>query len=293
MEPDLIEIDEMPTGELSLSSSGRVPWGWVCTVLIAAIIAGIILGPHSRLHTWWFKRKVYAQDAQLVSEANYLDAEAVTGQAIPTDLVLADVKSFDGIHTLSFLDLKAGELISVLLSDSEANLSAQEMYAAWNSYAKRVVAGLRGDPSKIRDFDPIKVVGQKILKLRSGEIVSEKILVPLLEGGTTEGMQVRITKEGKTLNIVAYGSKYGKQFSETAFIRFLNSWQTATQLWSSTLSPDQKSRAYTKRGEWLRKYKVRWPEAQADFQKALQLDANNSEARLQLQSLMNVPAPKE
>ena len=88
---------------------------------------------------------------------------------------------------------------------------------------------------------------------------------------------------------MAYGSKYGKRFSEDAFIKFLNDWQAAaiSRGWASTLSAKQKSVAFTKRGAFLAKLIVRRPEALADFQKAITLDPNNSEARLQLQSLFD------
>jgi hypothetical protein len=193
---DKARVAEDASNDQAKKSLGTPTKFMIAIVIIAIVVVGINLEPHGRLHKWFSKDEIVAQNNQYISWANDLDAEAITGHPMPEGPLLVDVKSFDGIHTFSFLDFKSQELISVLFSDSKPDMTASEMNAAWNSYAKKIVAGHRGygAVAKIRDLPPVQVVGHRQLKLLSGEIVGDQILAPLFNGGTAQGMQLLMTR---------------------------------------------------------------------------------------------------
>src|ERR1035438_6220699 len=189
------------------------------------------------------------------------------------------------------MDSRYREAITVFYAEGRPHMTVNEMTTAWNSYSRKVISQLKGAAAtdKTRVAPYLTIVGEKTLKIRSGEIIAKQLKVPYIKGGTAIGMEVQMPEKDRVYHIAGCTLREGTPFSERGFVEFLNTWQSwqhAESYWHQSLSAEQKSMAYTKRGEWLGKIIVRKPDALADFQKAVNLDPNNWEARTQLESLM-------
>jgi len=228
------------------------------------------------------------EEGKWIVLANVLEAETLTGHGIPSWPALWDVISYAAIHELYFVDWKSRESITIWFAESHPNMTVAQMMAVRNSFVKKLIAQQNGRRTAIRarGSDIPEVVGQKQLKLSYGELINaDQILVPLVKGGTAKGLQVHLTMDGKVYHVLTYG----KSASERRFVEFLNEWRSASLIprQSNRLTPQEKSMAYTKRGEFLVHITMRRPAAVEYFQKAIQFEPKNSEARLQLQSLTN------
>jgi predicted nucleic acid-binding Zn ribbon protein len=228
------------------------------------------------------------RDWSLVVLANILDAQAITGQGMPAMAELGDVKNYEGIHEFSFLDSASLESIIVFIADSKPEMTVNEMMAAWKAYTRKIVARDKRISSvdKWLGSGSPRIVRQKILHLKFGVIFAEQVRVPLSDASTADGIQAHFSQRGKSYQCLAYG----KPFSESALIKFLDEWQSAPYMSASQLPPQLLSAAYCKRGKWRAKLVVRVPDAIADFRKALGLDPHNLEAQAGLQALKTAPA---